>query len=127
MSERNKKLAAFFAFLIVIVLLFLFLKKNPQIVQQVQSALGPLPVNTYDTGAPLNYVPRDFPMPVINGGNVSFSSGCNFCSRISSRVIPPSLPVPQPAPAPAPNNVVFQPQPFGGGGYGGFSFLQSIA
>ena len=116
MSDRNKRLAAFFAFLIAVVLLLLFLKKNPQIVQQVQSALGPQPVETFDVPGAGQYIPRDFPLPAINAGNVNYSSGCNFCSRITARVIPPAMPVPQVAPAPAPSNPVFQPQPFGGGG-----------
>jgi hypothetical protein len=112
MNERNKKLMAFVAFLIVVALLLLFLKRNPAIVQKIESAVAPAVGGVFTVPDIGSYIPRDYPLPpLLDNAYINF--GCNFCSKTSVQVVPPTLPVSQPAQQISPS--IFQPQPFGGG------------
>lgn len=114
MSERNKKLAAILGLIIVLVLSFFFLKKNPAIVKQIENAITPAVAGTFDVPEIGAYTPHDFPLPALSLGDVFLNSGCNFCSKVSVAVVPPSMPISAPA---SPTPMQISPTlPFGGGG-----------
>lgn len=99
--------------IVALILLWLFLKKNPNIVKQIESAIAPLVPGDYVVEQAGAYTPHDFPLPALNNGFfVNF--GCNFCSKTNVQVAPPTMPVSYPAQPSAPQ-ITYQ-APFGGGG-----------
>lgn len=115
MSERKKKLAYFAAFVIAVILLILFLRKNPQVIKAIEAALGPIPIQQWEIPGPVNDTPHDYELPPIMVGDLSINSACNFCTPMRIKVIPPSMPVPAVAPAKVAAAAI-QPMPFGGSG-----------
>jgi len=103
MKAENKKVAKIAALVIgVAIILYLLLRKNGQLIQNIQEAASPLmsvglpEIAPVDIDVPgFDFTPHDYPMPSIPAP--SFKP-CNFC--ITSRVeLAPASP---PAPAPPP-------------------------
>lgn len=114
MKNGSKKTLAFAGLALVLVLLFLFMRKNPGIIKRVENALAPITGGLFSVPETTAYTPHDYPTPPIDNG-FFIASGCNFCSKTSSKIAPASPPITASPPA----NVAqftFSPQPFGGAG-----------
>lgn len=120
MSDKTKHRLIIGAILIAIILLWFWLRKNPQAAQVVQKAasdlgLPDLGLMPYVPPTPLNfdgdnlgsYVPAQ--MPGVQT-NMRGYTPCNFCLQSVTKVTTPA-PVPVIPPSPTPQQVMMYPAP----------------
>ena len=115
-QKTNTKTLLFVGLAFVLVLLLLFLQRNPKVITQAANALAPDVAGSFTVPDTTPYTPRDYPLPPLDSNSPFYlNTGCNFCSKTSVRVITPSPPISIGAQTNL-NNYAFFAQPFGGAG-----------